>query len=59
MVEAIENYKKFIDPLDGFFEDKIEITNNRNHFIPTDELHSTAKDMQLMKTEENRTDTIA
>ena len=43
MVEAIENYKKFIDPLDGFFEDKIEITNNRNHFIPTDELHSTAK----------------
>lgn len=43
MFEALENYKKFIDPLDGFFEERIEITNNRKDFITLDDLHSAAK----------------
>lgn len=34
----LARYRKFIDPLDGFYEDKIRVTNDITDFIPTDEL---------------------
>ena len=47
MLEALENYKKFIDPLDGFFEERIEITNDKKDFIPSDDLLNAAKSYSL------------
>ena len=43
MSDALENYKKYIDPLDGFFEDKIEVTNKKQDFISTNVLVDKAK----------------
>ena len=34
----LDNYRRFTDPLTGFFDNCLEITNRNNHFVPTDDL---------------------
>ena len=43
MYEELGRYRKFIDPLDGFYEAKIGVTNDIANFIPTDELFDAAE----------------
>jgi hypothetical protein len=43
MLNELVRYRKFIDPLDGFYEDKILVTNDITSFIPTDKLFEEAK----------------
>lgn len=43
MLEELDRYRKFIDPLDGFYEDKIKVTNDTDDFIPSDELLEEAR----------------
>jgi putative DNA primase/helicase len=43
MLNELSRYRKFIDPLDGFYEDKILVTNDITSFIPTDKLFEEAK----------------
>ena len=42
MYAELVRYRKFIDPLDGFYEDKIVVTNDITSFIPTDTLFDEA-----------------
>jgi P4 family phage/plasmid primase-like protien len=43
MLVELDRYQKFIDPLDGFYEDKIRVTNDISDFIPSDELFDEAQ----------------
>jgi putative DNA primase/helicase len=43
MYGELARYRKFIDPLDGFYEAKIGVTNDIANFIPTDELFDEAE----------------
>lgn len=43
MLAELDRYQKFIDPLDGFYEDKIRVTNEISDFIPSDELFDEAQ----------------
>jgi hypothetical protein len=43
MLVELDRYQKFIDPLDGFYEDKIRVTNEIEDFIPSDELFDEAQ----------------
>ena len=43
MLAELNRYRKFIDPLDGFYEDKIRVTNDISDFIPSDALFDEAQ----------------
>ena len=43
MLQELGRYKKFIDPLDGFYEDQILVTGKETDFIPTDMLFTEAE----------------
>ena len=43
MLAELDRYRKFIDPLDGFYEDKIRVTNDPSDFIPSDALFDEAQ----------------
>ena len=43
MCNELQQYQRFTDPLDGFFETSIEVTNVTANFIPTDELLDAAQ----------------
>jgi len=43
MLAELNRYRKFIDPLDGFYEDKIRVTNDISDFIPADALFDEAQ----------------
>ena len=43
MLAELDRYRKFIDPLDGFYEDKIRVTNDISDFIPSDALFDEAQ----------------
>ena len=49
MHEELVRYRKFIDPLDGFYEDKIVVTNDITCFIPTDTLFDKAKRYAMLE----------
>jgi len=38
MLAELKNYKKFTDPLTGFFENCVLVTHKYSDFVPTDEL---------------------
>lgn len=38
MLGEIEKYRRFADPLTGFFENRVEVTHRDNHFLPTDDI---------------------
>ena len=43
MLAELGRYRKFINPLDGFYEDKIKVTNEMSDFIPSDDLFDAAQ----------------
>ena len=43
MCNELQQYQRFTDPIDGFFETSIEVTNVTANFIPTDELLDAAQ----------------
>ena len=49
MLDELERYRRFVDPLDGFYEANIEATNDESHFIPTDDLWEKAQKYLLFE----------
>lgn len=43
MLAELDRYRKYVDPLDGFYEDKIKVTNDVSDFIPSDQLFEEAQ----------------
>jgi phage/plasmid-associated DNA primase len=43
MLAELDRYRKYVDPLDGFYEDKIKVTNEMSDFIPSDDLFDAAQ----------------
>lgn len=44
MTRELERYRRFIDPLTGFFENCLTVTHSEDDFVPTDALLDAAKD---------------
>lgn len=44
MHTELENYRRFVDPLTGFFENCIKVTHRENDFIPTEDLVDAASE---------------
>tara|TARA_B100000780_G_scaffold273607_1_gene237409 strand:+ start:457 stop:2619 length:2163 start_codon:yes stop_codon:yes gene_type:complete len=42
MLEELVRYRKFINPLDGFYQDKVRVNNDITYFISTDKLFEEA-----------------